>query len=531
MKVKIKRWNSVAYWRWDVSNEEVCGICRNLFDGCCPTCSSDDSDDCPLICGECTHVFHMHCLLKWLQTEGSRGMCPMDRGTWGNPPSPVDHIIYDDLQEIRIIKNDPNSIVNDQSDGIDKDGNEDYIEEYVGEEYEKGGNSGDNKSYVIERIEEGELKTQQDVGVVGSCGGFDEEAQSEQTFRKRKTKNYYEKPKVIKDLEWLKFREWLNQQGFPKTKLTLAEFKGTGRARRNYNISSPKISNNISKSDDNIWRKDFKNYDYDNGNYNDVMKYLPYHIKDLLENQRKKFIDDFKVVNKFLEKNADLSMPITYDEFLWGWLNEAALIAETNDLEELINNYYFTNLEFGNEDKEYNVEDGTVGGELTKVSDEDQLSKLLSSETKQTLSQHIFHSVELTEQIQKMMKDFIKSYKDLSYNFNPVSMLPIDYPCKKTSLDNSCLIMTAYELFQGLNSNDVVASSLCDRLEKITILGIQVIGCHTSVFASDLIKEKILEMTTNMKDEIDSLSIVNIINTNTNNPSAMSTTTYSPPRR
>ncbi|CAJ0907436.1 12282_t:CDS:2, partial [Entrophospora sp. SA101] len=237
------------------------------------------------------------------------------------PPSPVDHIIYDDLQEIRIIKNDPNSIVNDQSDGIDKDGNEDYIEEYVGEEYEKGGNSGDNKSYVIERIEEGELKTQQDVGVVGSCGGFDEEAQSEQTFRKRKTKNYYEKPKVIKDLEWLKFREWLNQQGFPKTKLTLAEFKGTGRARRNYNISSPKISNNISKSDDNIWRKDFKNYDYDNGNYNDVMKYLPYHIKDLLENQRKKFIDDFKVVNKFLEKNADLSMPITYDEFLWGWLN------------------------------------------------------------------------------------------------------------------------------------------------------------------------------------------------------------------
>ncbi|CAH1758259.1 2762_t:CDS:10 [Entrophospora sp. SA101] len=103
-----------------------------------------------------------------------------------------------------------------------------------------------------------ELKTQQDVGVVGSCGGFDEEAQSEQTFRKRKTKNYYEKPKVIKDLEWLKFREWLNQQGFPKTKLTLAEFKGTGRGM---------------------------------------------------------------MATKDIKKNADLSMPITYDEFLWGWLN------------------------------------------------------------------------------------------------------------------------------------------------------------------------------------------------------------------
>nr|CAG8460136.1 10591_t:CDS:10 [Entrophospora candida] len=227
-------WNSVAYWRWDVSNEEVCGICRNLFDGCCPACRIP-GDDCPLICGECTHVFHMHCLLKWLQTEGSRGMCPMDRGTWGNLPSPVDHIIYDDLQEIQIIKNDP--IVNDQSDGIDKDGNEDYIEEYVGEEYEKGGDSGDNKSYVIERVEE-EIKTQQDVGVVGSCGGFDEEAQSEQTFRKRKTKNYYEKPKVIKDLEWLKFREWLNQQGFPKTKLTLAEFKEFNKFNKSYEITT-----------------------------------------------------------------------------------------------------------------------------------------------------------------------------------------------------------------------------------------------------------------------------------------------------
>ena len=36
-----------------------------------------------VVWGECTHVFHMHCLLRWLQTEGSRGQCPMDRRTWG----------------------------------------------------------------------------------------------------------------------------------------------------------------------------------------------------------------------------------------------------------------------------------------------------------------------------------------------------------------------------------------------------------------------------------------------------------------
>ncbi|RHZ66645.1 hypothetical protein Glove_306g34 [Diversispora epigaea] len=81
MKVKIKSWNSVAIWKWDVPNEEVCGICRVAFDGCCSTCKTP-GDDCPLIWGECSHVFHMHCLLRWLATEGSRGQCPMDRKAW-----------------------------------------------------------------------------------------------------------------------------------------------------------------------------------------------------------------------------------------------------------------------------------------------------------------------------------------------------------------------------------------------------------------------------------------------------------------
>lgn len=36
-----------------------------------------------LVWGQCTHVFHMHCLLKWVNTEKSNGQCPMDRRTWG----------------------------------------------------------------------------------------------------------------------------------------------------------------------------------------------------------------------------------------------------------------------------------------------------------------------------------------------------------------------------------------------------------------------------------------------------------------
>src|SRR5262245_61112927 len=33
--------------------------------------------------GECSHVFHMHCLLKWIGTAASKQQCPMDRRTWG----------------------------------------------------------------------------------------------------------------------------------------------------------------------------------------------------------------------------------------------------------------------------------------------------------------------------------------------------------------------------------------------------------------------------------------------------------------
>ena len=36
--------------------------------------------------GECSHVFHMHCLLKWIGTPASKQQCPMDRRTWGTFP-------------------------------------------------------------------------------------------------------------------------------------------------------------------------------------------------------------------------------------------------------------------------------------------------------------------------------------------------------------------------------------------------------------------------------------------------------------
>ncbi|OJA20175.1 hypothetical protein AZE42_12048 [Rhizopogon vesiculosus] len=108
MKVHIKHWSAVAQWRWNTGNTthdqddegDVCGICRVPYEGCCPSCKMP-GDDCPLISddlpfvfvfaftharavvwGECSHVFHMHCLLKWLGTTASKQQCPMDRRAW-----------------------------------------------------------------------------------------------------------------------------------------------------------------------------------------------------------------------------------------------------------------------------------------------------------------------------------------------------------------------------------------------------------------------------------------------------------------
>jgi anaphase-promoting complex subunit 11 len=78
----------------DDEDDDVCGICRLAYEACCPTCKVP-GDDCPLskslqqcalnksVWGECKHIFHMHCLLKWLETESSKQACPMDRRPWG----------------------------------------------------------------------------------------------------------------------------------------------------------------------------------------------------------------------------------------------------------------------------------------------------------------------------------------------------------------------------------------------------------------------------------------------------------------
>ena len=53
----------------------------NFTAGCCPDCKFA-GDDCPLVWGECSHCFHIHCIEKWLATQQTQHQCPMCRQDW-----------------------------------------------------------------------------------------------------------------------------------------------------------------------------------------------------------------------------------------------------------------------------------------------------------------------------------------------------------------------------------------------------------------------------------------------------------------
>merc|ERR1712168_1438988 len=82
-KVKIKEWRTVASWHWQTGDEAHCGICRNYFDAICAIGDCNRSgDSCPIIAGECSHMFHYHCIQKWLTQPNSEDLCPLCRSKW-----------------------------------------------------------------------------------------------------------------------------------------------------------------------------------------------------------------------------------------------------------------------------------------------------------------------------------------------------------------------------------------------------------------------------------------------------------------
>ena len=73
MKVKIVKWNAVATWRWDIPDDDVCGICQVHFDGTCPTCKYP-GDDCSL--RMCLSIFSGASLTSFFSLRQMRSQFP-----------------------------------------------------------------------------------------------------------------------------------------------------------------------------------------------------------------------------------------------------------------------------------------------------------------------------------------------------------------------------------------------------------------------------------------------------------------------
>ncbi|CCW64992.1 unnamed protein product [Phytomonas sp. EM1] len=93
-RITPKEWFAVAKWSWDATSE-VCGICKNALVDACVDCqtrglltsppppSSTSSTlattNCRVAWGGCRHVFHEHCLSRWLV---QRAVCPVCGQDW-----------------------------------------------------------------------------------------------------------------------------------------------------------------------------------------------------------------------------------------------------------------------------------------------------------------------------------------------------------------------------------------------------------------------------------------------------------------
>jgi len=93
--LSIKSINLRGCWNLETINDE-CPICRSSILESCVECSnsieytknsnsiehtknSNSETNCISIMGECTHVYHLHCIEKWTKTKN---VCPLDNKKW-----------------------------------------------------------------------------------------------------------------------------------------------------------------------------------------------------------------------------------------------------------------------------------------------------------------------------------------------------------------------------------------------------------------------------------------------------------------
>ncbi|KAF0976528.1 hypothetical protein FDP41_004427 [Naegleria fowleri] len=82
---EVKFWNSVAVSSWQCDCGgccSACSICKNSCLEVCVECSSRhpaDVADCKVGWGICNHMFHVHCILRWLKHHP---VCPLCNHPW-----------------------------------------------------------------------------------------------------------------------------------------------------------------------------------------------------------------------------------------------------------------------------------------------------------------------------------------------------------------------------------------------------------------------------------------------------------------
>ena len=85
VQVTVKKWNAVALWSWDTT-PDTCAICRNLNMELCIECQVRGDQEggggvkeCSLAWGVCTHTFHFHCIVGWIEQHDT---CPLCAAPW-----------------------------------------------------------------------------------------------------------------------------------------------------------------------------------------------------------------------------------------------------------------------------------------------------------------------------------------------------------------------------------------------------------------------------------------------------------------
>jgi RING-box protein 1 len=81
-KFDLVNWQPIVNWKYTADNN-MCIICRsNIMDLCIECTTSTNQDNimnCKQSFGECGHVFHSHCISKWIKINKT---CPIHQTEW-----------------------------------------------------------------------------------------------------------------------------------------------------------------------------------------------------------------------------------------------------------------------------------------------------------------------------------------------------------------------------------------------------------------------------------------------------------------